>query len=200
MKRILSTLLCLCGLSYAASAQYYRLDNNYITAGYGFGSFIQSIQTEVEDVTSTYSTSATGPIYLKYERGLTGKFGIGIAVAFATFGFDYTEKDASGTTTYSHETDYTTFSVLARMNWHFAEKEGFDPYIGIGLGYRDGNWTYKTNDPNGSDEIGTNISFPFGFETTIGARIRLSGGLAAYTEIGLAKSVVQLGLTQRIGK
>lgn len=200
MNRHLATLLLLLVLSMGAKAQYFRLETHYITAGYGFGSFIQAIQSEVDDVTSTYSTSATGPVYLKYEHALTGKFGIGVAVAYANFGFDYTEKDASGTTTYSHETDYTTFSILARMNWHFAEKEGFDPYIGVGLGYRDGNWTYKTNDPDGSDEINYSVSFPFGFETTIGARIRLSGGLSAYTEIGLAKSVVQLGLTQRIGR
>jgi opacity protein-like surface antigen len=186
--------------------KYFRKDKSYISAGYGFGAYINYYYTN-----SLYSTNynrygslenvkgkLTGPFYLKYEYAVSEEWSIGINLSYVEDKFDYdynTYSNYSGTyVTYKETAHFTSFSGLLHANLHFGDLEKFDPYFGFGAGYRSGNWDYTSNDPQFTTTH-SSTDFPFGFETTIGVRIKIAQSLSAYTEAGIAKSVIQFGIT-----
>jgi opacity protein-like surface antigen len=180
-----------------ASAQAYEEEKSYLSAGYGFGTFLGSLTTNFDDYEG-FSTSLTGPVFVKYEYGITDKFGIGLNLAYFQFnmnyqydGYDYAlQQDVK----YTEKDTYSTISALIRANWHFGDNDKVDPYFGLGLGYRTGNWTHTSTDPEGITSEDFSIPIPFGFETTFGVRVLFTDKIGAYAEAGLAKSAFQVGL------
>lgn len=176
-----------------SNAQAFKMNQNSISVGYGFGTIIGSVLNDIADQTN-YHVSYTGPLYFKFENAVSEKVGFGINFAYAQYvasynyysGIDYTETDT-----------YTTYSILGRINFHFGSSEKFDPYFGFGVGYRNGEFKYSTTDPNGPRDSNYSFPFPFGFETTIGSRLYFSENIGMYVEFGAAKSVLQLGLTAK---
>ena len=197
MKKIAVILfLSLLGnVSVNAQTEAYYQGQHLISGGYGFGTIIGSLFNDINN-NSDFNTTFTGPLYLKFESGLTDKLGLGINLAYAKYQASYTYDSYYGTSygTYTETDSYTTYSILARLNWHFGQVEKFDPYWGFGVGYRDGRWKYTSTDPYGTNDIDYGGYFPFGFELTIGAHLWLSSNFGLYAETGIAKSVVQFGL------
>jgi len=201
MKKIFTRCLCLFAvilLSYKpSSAQTFEKEKSYLSVGYGFGTFLGSLSANLDDEEG-FSSSLTGPIYGKYEYGITETFGIGINLAYVEYKFNYKYDDYdpyTGLPTKYIQTDtYSSFSGLIRANWHFGSSDKVDPYFGIGLGYRNGIWKHISNDPEGTRDAEFSIPIPFGFETTFGLRLLFSDNFGAYLEAGLAKSAMQVGL------
>ena len=79
------------------------------------------------------------------------------------------------------------------MNIHFGVKEKLDPYWGIAAGYRIASYTQTSTDPDYDFESFTS-PLNVGFETTLGLRYYFTDNIGVYGEIGLAQSVLQLGL------
>jgi hypothetical protein len=78
------------------------------------------------------------------------------------------------------------------------KSEVVDSYIGLGLGYRKASWYYEDN-KGGNDflEQDFNVTrfFPLGAELTFSTRLMLTPNVGAYTEIGISKGIIQVGLT-----
>jgi opacity protein-like surface antigen len=197
MKKLYTTILIIVVTFGNSNGQSFDEGVNNISVGYGIGTFIGAIAKDYENEAG-YKFTGTGPIYLKYEYGVSEKLGLGINLAYAGYEFANTasySNDQGQEIIFNETTKYNTFSILARLNVHFGDNDKFDPYWGVGLGYRNSNWSYESSDPNGQNDNDFNLNFPFGFETTLGARYFFIPSLGAYAEVGLAKSVFQVGLT-----
>ena len=180
-----------------------------MSASYGFGSFVTILFSAIEDdirnnnydPNFSVTTSSVGPLSLKYENAITNNIGLGFSFNYLQNGMKFRQADYSTSTPVISNYDLTrsTISFLVRMNVHFIEHEKVDPYFGLGLGYRSAWWDTKvtSSDPTyvAKDYTDGGISFPIGFESVFGARYYLSPGFGLFTEVGIAKAVLQFGIT-----
>jgi opacity protein-like surface antigen len=176
-------------------AQSFEEGTSAIAIGYGVGTFMGALNSTFDTYTDV-TISSMGPLYVKYEYAVTDKIGLGMNIAYATNSWSYKYSDGLTNTVYQETTDRSTYSILARLNWHFGNSDKFDPYAGIGLGYRDAKWTYETTNPNGTN-VELKSLMPLGMELTIGARYFFTDNIGLYAELGAAKSVAQFGLAAR---
>lgn len=149
------------------------------------------------------------PFYFKYEHALNAYLSIGINLMYLNYEDTYTvcgdcpvpltpSPPPNTVPYYYRETaTYSSFNVLARLNWHWLVNKKIDSYLGLGLGYEYGQWAFTDHDP--LDERGTVYShnYPFGLEITEGIRYYFIDHLSIYAEVGLAKSFLQTGLTAK---
>jgi opacity protein-like surface antigen len=181
------------------NAQAFEEGSNQVAVGYGFVTLLGSVNDSFDAYSDT-EYKGTGPFYVKFEHALSDKVGLGLNVAYAgnEWSYKYTGFDINGNSAiYTETSKRTTYSVLARMNFHFGSSDKFDPYAGFGLGYRNANWTYETTDPDGSSGVEFKTLMPLGMEITIGARYYFTDNIGLYAEVGAAKSVVQAGLVAK---
>ena len=172
--------------------------NSYISVGYGFGNLPQAVLKTYE----TYDDcnfKMMGPIFGKYEYAINEQIGFGVVFSYASANVSYTNKGViiqkNPIVYYKEQINWSSYSILMRFNWHF-NKIGnkFDPYIGVGTGYREASWKYEDNDPNSDNSASLFSFFPVGFETTAGVRFMATDFLGIYTEFGFAKAIVQFGV------
>lgn len=182
-----------------ASAQALSEGGHVLSVGYGAGTFLGALQASFDPYTElTYR--GLGPIYAKYEYGVAPNIGLGLAFAYAEneWTYRYTATDEEGNEARYRETAArAAYSILARANFHLGSSRRFDPYIGLGMGYRDATWRIRSEAPGGSSGVAFKSFVPFGFEATIGARYFFLENLGVYAEVGGAKSVVQGGIAAR---
>ena len=182
-----------------SNAQAFEEGQNNVSVGYGFVTLLGSINSTFDDYADT-EYKGTGPIYAKFEHALSDKIGLGGSFAYAgnEWSYKYSSTDANGNAVqYSETSKRTTWSLLARVNFHFGSSDKFDPYAGFGLGYRNANWTYDTTDPSGDSGVEFKTLVPLGMDLTIGARYYFTDNIGLYAEVGAAKSVVQAGLVAK---
>lgn len=159
-----------------------------ISAGYGFPNLGKAVLVAlVNDSAINVKVTGLGPIHFRAEYGLSDGVGLGVSVNYISCGITYTELP------YEYKFSRSSLSILARLNFHFGTTETLDPYFGIGAGYKQATWKFSSNDPSYTGESAPGFN-PFGFETTIGVRYYFTPGFGIYTELGIAKSVVQAGL------
>jgi opacity protein-like surface antigen len=178
-------------------AQAFDEETNSVSVGYGFVTLLGSINDSFDTYNDT-EYSQLGPIYAKFEHAVSDHLGIGLNFAYATnewsYRYDSFDSDLNATQ-YVATNKRSTWSALVRLNWHFGDSDKFDPYAGLGLGYRNATWSYETTDPSGSESgVTFKTLVPLGMEMTIGARYFFTESIGAYLEVGAAKSVVQAGL------
>jgi opacity protein-like surface antigen len=175
-------------------AQSFEKGKVIISAGYGIGNLNKSLFNTYSGNIG-YKYSGTGPLFAKFEYGISDKVGFGVNVNHIGANITYNEEGSNGET-YQSKLNWKNTSVLARLNLHFSRSEKLDAYWGAGLGYRFGGWKYSDNDPNSVD---SNYEFktviPFGFETTIGVRYYIVEHVGIYAEAGIAKAPLQFGLS-----
>ena len=186
------------GLSHVR-AQAFPQGKSMVSVGHGAVTFMGAIKRSFDPYTDLSYTSL-GPLYLKYEYAISDNIGFGLNFAYAEndFTYRYNSLDPDGIErTYSESTSRSTYSVLARFNFHMGDSPKFDPYVGFGVGYRDANWEISSNNPFGTSGVSFKSLMPFGFEITAGARYFFVDNLGIYAEVGGAKSVFQGGITAR---
>jgi opacity protein-like surface antigen len=182
----LITLCIVLILPLITKSQAFEQGKSQVSAGYGFGNFIQAVFSTYE-VYEDFSSSITGPMFVKYEFGVSEKIGFGINFAFASASVSYKDVFAE-----NQSINWSTWSGLARINRHFGSHEKFDPYIGLGVGYRSANWKFSESDL----DVDNNL-MPFGFESTLGARYMFTPNVGLYSEVGIAKAIFQFGLNAK---
>ena len=128
---------------------------------------------------------------------MSDKIGLVASINYISYGATWTTTDPNTGAKYSNNLSYSSVSVLARINIHFGTTSSLDPYWGIGAGYRSGLWSLTSDDPNLQNDKAHGLS-PFGFETTLGLRYFFTSDFGIYTEIGIAKSVIQAGLVYKL--
>ncbi|MFN7300549.1 MAG: hypothetical protein ACK5U7_03645 [Bacteroidota bacterium] len=211
MKRYISIVIMLLGSqSFNLSAQEgvtplpqkekpsFENGDMFFTGGFGFGNLLvanfeaSGLNNDVIEKRTT-----TGPLFFKFEQALSDNVGFGVNFALLTLKNEWT--DAVDPRIYGTGR-YTGWSALARVNYHFKPGKFFDPYMGFGMGYRDDKVTETSTDPNNPrfDTEVTDIPINLGLDLTLGFRMMFSENLGMYMETGMAKGVVQLGLSARI--
>jgi len=188
MKKIKLSLLFVCIVlmfGIQTQAQAFEKGNNFVSLGYGFPNFNTAL-FKAFDENEGFSYSGIGPIHVKFEHAVSDHFGIGLSINGVSASASYKENN------YNYEFNRSSIKFNARVNYHFGEMEKFDPYIGMGFGYGTSRTKLTTKDPNGSNESFPSF-FPIGWESTIGTRYLLTDNIGIYTEVGLAKSLIQFG-------
>lgn len=183
-------------------AQSYEQGNILVSAGYGFGNLGKAIFKTLKNEPG-YSFSSIGPVFVKGEYAASDNVGLGLNIAYLgmNVGLDYTNIDQNGELqTYHADLKSTGYSILGRVNFHFANGDKIDPYVGVGAGFRSGSLNSTDNDPNDDYNFSYKTLIPIGFETTLGVRYYVIDMLGIYAEIGLAKAPIQLGLTYKLGQ
>ena len=142
--------------------------------------------------------SGIGPLHLKFEFAASDVVGLGISINYASKHGDYISKFPN---TYLNPVtlDIMRTSINARINFHFFTEEKLDMYTGVGIGYRFGSYNflrYGSKEKNNTYEI----SYPLGFEMTVGLRYYFSKLFGVYMEMGLARSLIQAGIVFKMGK
>lgn len=186
----LATVLLLATGLNKVNAQVFPEGSNAVAVGYGFGTFLGGLSSNFSQFGDVRYTG-TGPLYAKFEHAVRDNVGLGVSVAYAANQWEY-QYDVNGAR-YRETTKRSTYSVLARFNYHFGNSDKFDPYLGMGLGYRNAKWTVEDNGPESSG-VELKSLMPFGMELTLGARYFFAPNFGLYAEVGAAKSVGQVGL------
>tara|TARA_B100000683_G_C12490544_1_gene554414 strand:+ start:1952 stop:2551 length:600 start_codon:yes stop_codon:yes gene_type:complete len=178
------------------NAQAFEQGKSQISLGYGFSSITQAFIKTLSNSNDEFGDplylnpefSALGPIFAKFEYGVSEKIGFGVNIAYADAEINYTS-DLGEVASIK----WWNTSVNARVNRHFGYHDKFDPYIGLGMGYKFGKWTSEGDDD--AEEFKALI--PLGFETTFGTRIMFTQNIGLYTEVGLAKAFAQFGINAK---
>lgn len=192
------TLFGLLLLPFLAGAQAFQVNKFYLSGGYGVGT-VTGIIFKFLDNNTDITTQKIGPYYLKGEYAVAPHIGVGVHFAYMknSASWQQYEIDTFGQQyTFRPKITRTTYSALFRFNYHFGENEHFDPYIGLGLGYRYAGWRISANDPFSKyiPSIPTNF-IPIGADFTLGFRYMVTPQFGFYAEAGAAKSALQFGLT-----
>jgi outer membrane protein W len=198
-KKILAVIIFSVGLFLKGNAQGFEEGKTFVNVGIG-GPYFPVLVAEAVLVGSDHITTSTiYPIYVKGEIALSENMGVGLNLAYAAVdaqGSHQNSTSSSISTNYIDKVSYKTASALVRFNYHFVKNNKLDPYLGMGFGYRWGQWTNSSTDPSYSFTK-SKTYFPFGADLTFGCRYMFSDMIGAYAEIGIAKSPFQFGATIR---
>jgi hypothetical protein len=228
MKKISITFLLLAAGSFFKAQTAFQEGAHYFSAGYGFPNIYKNLlKNQVENQenfssffatdrgTYDYKVTGSGPMFGKYEYGISELIGLGAVVGYYTAGvketysyYDETYNYQTGTyisTRYQDVTkiDVTSLSFGCRVNFHFLKREKLDLYAGFAAGYTKADFkiSYESNNPsfNQSYHFTYNQPIPLYFGTTFGIRGYLTPGIAIFGEVGLDKwAVLQGGLTLKL--
>lgn len=205
MKKILLALGILLSMGTQAQTSTYSKGDILFSGAYGYATPYKLVSaldfTSTQDIIGLKS-SVISPIYGKFEYMVGNKVGLGINGALLlsthTFGFNY----SIDTVQYSTNVKYSrrAMSALIRVNYHFLNSERSDFYAGIGFGMRQNftKFTVNNNDDNAIAKLASRVPatiLPVGMDLTIGYRFYATPQLGLFTEIGLAKSIGQIGIT-----
>ncbi|HEY1045690.1 MAG TPA: outer membrane beta-barrel protein [Bacteroidia bacterium] len=184
-----------------ANAQAFEQGRSVISAGYGLGNFTQAVFKAFEtEAYEDFKYKGIGPFFLKYEYAISDKVGIGLNYAYigAKVSYEEPSRQVSPGVNYKQEIKFSSMSFLPRLNFHFGTSEKVDPYFGFGIGYRTASYAYSDNDPNYDNDEKINSLNPFGMDLTIGARFFFTESIGAYLEAGMAKGIIQFGLSAKM--
>jgi opacity protein-like surface antigen len=187
-----------------SSAQVFQEKKIFISAGYGAPNFAKLAAKQYKSELN-YKIVGSGPIHIKGEYAINKLIGVGLSINYSSVGASWNDtvtvqNGSSGnyyTATYDYKLTYSSTSFNPRLNLHFANSEKFDAYWGIGLGFRTGKFKITSNNPVWEGGK-LNLSIPFGLESTLGMRYFFTNYLGLYSEFGLSRSLIQLGLVGRI--
>lgn len=167
-----------------------------MSLGYGFPNLgkaaIQAV-IDASDNATDVKSSGVGPLHFRGEYALSDNVGLAASINYISAGIKWTSLNDTTLLLYSNSLSRSSLSVLARLNFHFSVTEKVDPYFGFAAGYKGVTWSLKSDDPDFNDYSFAPFS-PFGFETTIGVRFYIAEGFGFYTELGIAKSLMQVGI------
>ena len=112
--------------------------------GFGSGSNVSSFAgiTESYEANSSIPTSSGLGLLFSYEHGCSRHWAYGISILHSSGSFSYSESYIAQYTTYPYgdfgtvtiTQPYSSWNLLARLNYHILTFSKFDPYVGFGIG------------------------------------------------------------------
>lgn len=181
-----------------------------ITGGYGllfYGAYTHFNQGGGPGGASSSSTampSVLGPVYLRTELRTNSPVGFGINAAYAKASMIETQTSRNGGSAASATHNYSTYSIIAQINYHFMANAILDPYMGIGMGYANRKDSYTNVSGNfrtrrgGGGFGGLPTNLPIGADAAFGLNVKLWNQLFANVEVGLNKSLLSGGVQYRL--
>lgn len=201
MNKKLLLFAILIALSNLTNAQAFPQGSINVSAGYGFGNFTRSL-FKTWSAQDGYKAALLGPLHVKAEYMAGEKFGIGVSLNYisvkGTYNINY-YNSSNVLTSGTEGIKFNSLSALVRANYYWVNSDRFGIYSGLGLGYRSGNWSFFTDAPNDPTEILPTTSFPLGLEGILGGKVLFTDNIGAYAEIGVAKSIAQIGVVFSFG-
>lgn len=150
------------------------------------------------------TSSDFGPMFLKYEYGITRRVSLGLNLGFSnTFSTTVTDSlvyaGPLNTVNVERYQRLRKFQSLVRANYHLDLAhfdnpffQDLDVYAGIGLGYGFTNAIVEHSIPYDSD--GSNPDHFLDVELSIGARYYIEDFIGIYLEYGRTMSLLQIGV------
>lgn len=200
MKKALILLCILPQLLFADEVKY----RHTVSLGAGVPNMTVSLFNIFNNYNNNFSAKGTGPFHIKYENRFHPHMSVGLNINTASYDIRYvddvldTNKGKIVPNNVRIKGRNTAFNV--RYNIHFLNPKNFsnfDCYFGIGMGIRVGKPVLSSEYQYYTPSIKLPNFSVIGFETTIGMRYFFTDHIGLYTEIGVAKSIAQLGLSVR---
>jgi hypothetical protein len=188
-------------LSFLVKAQVFTEGKAMLSVGGGIGNVEQAMIKSAYDSLPNPYFSSVGPFFLKYEEPFSDKVSFALQIAYVSAQGGYLNKDsvvsANPLIYEGEDMSWYSYSILARLNWHFLKSTVFDTYLGIGVGYRDASCSLGKKSISAMPVMCPPLLTHLGFEMTFGMRYMVTPNFGFYSEIGLAKAFVQLGVSFR---
>ena len=158
----------------------------------------------------TYQSIGYGPIHFRAEYALSDKIGVGISLNYNTYGGTWHDAYANNngwgyvsTGTYNFKKQIYSLTGLVRFNYHVFTTEKLDPYFSFGAGFKTIWKNYSSNAPDYVNEYYNELhssdygisNLPASFEAVAGMRYYFTKKFAIYSELGMAKSLIQAGVS-----
>jgi hypothetical protein len=197
--KLLFILICLSCAGWTQAQE----SRHYVSAGVGFPNLPRFYFNTLSHL-DRFKSTGTGPYHLKYENRIYRWLGVGASINHMTYTVKYTENvldTVNGNIVPSNITISSNNTALnLRANLHLMNPEKYDKvdiYFGIGIGYKFGKLKIESSYQDYKPSIKLPSLSKLGLETTFGFRYFIDKHIGFYTEIGLAKSVIQAGLCMR---
>ncbi|MBI4946508.1 MAG: hypothetical protein HY840_08920 [Bacteroidetes bacterium] len=212
--KIISSLIFICLISIktiaknADSASIFSAGKIILSAGFGLHNLDKALnENEGNSLNNNYSsfksTGWYGPIHFRAEYGLSDKIGIGISLNYDSYGGIRNEIymiNPNGTQLYYfYKKNVNELTGLIRFNYHVMGTKKLDPYFAFGGGFRSFKTKYTTDNPYSNpsgpfNDLGAE-PFPVAVEAVAGLRYYFTPHIGIYSEIGMAKSIIQIGMS-----
>jgi hypothetical protein len=193
-------ILLLCLLTTLTSNAQSKV--NY-SAGIGFPNLPKSFFNYLSRE-SNFKAKGIGPFHLKIEKNIKPWLGAGLNLNYAQYDITY-DRQMQDTNTGAIIMNQislvnSNLAVNARVNIHFVRAQANQPhalYWGLGMGYKFGHLKFTSRYNAFLPSLKLPSISRLGVETTLGYRYHISEKSAIYAELGLAKSLIQIGYNWR---
>lgn len=176
-------------MSIGSQAQSFQKNDLILSGGLGQSIFSTVDLSKYENIPSFRSTFLQ-PITLKGEFAITDVIGLGFSTVYSAASARW-EANA-----YSYELSYNKLSITPRLNIHFLRKKVIDMYIGGGIGYKTGGYSFNSTDTTFSPFNSLGV-IPISLEASLGIRAYITPDLGAFAEFGAGHGYLQFGVVYK---
>jgi len=188
MKKIIGAGIC--GLmAFCAQAQSFQKNDVILSGGLGQSLFSLADWDTYKNIPG-FSSKFLQPITFKGEFAISDEIGIGLSTVYSAASARWTDSS------FSYESNYSKLSITPRMNLHFLRKKVVDMYLGGGIGYKTGEYTYKTNNPRFKPVSSLGV-IPVSLEASLGIRAYITPEFGGFAEFGIGHGFLQFGLAYK---
>lgn len=209
MKRVLTlfgaALLATLGMNSAVAQTQVQQGNIIIDPYYGGPNFGKSLIGTAEF--DEFTVTGIGPAGIRAEYMLSDNFGMGVDFIYNSTTVNTTlDSTAYNEETYQYDVVDTydlklyarRYRVQLRANYHFAQTDNLDAYIGVGAGTNIRTFGFKTDFPNYERASLSGALFPVSMRLALGTRYYITDNIGFNVELGLGGPVVSGGLSLKI--
>jgi hypothetical protein len=176
-------------MSFGSQSQSFQKNDLILSGGLGRSIFSTASWSTYQTIPSFRSTFLQ-PITLKAEYAITDEIGLGFSTVYSAATAKWDDN------TYSYESSYNKLSITPRLNIHFLRKKVVDMYIGGGIGYKTGEYRFKSTDPAFSPSSSLGV-IPISLEASLGIRTYITSDLGAFAEFGVGHGYLQFGVVYK---
>jgi hypothetical protein len=176
-------------LGLASSGQSFQKNDLILSGGLGRSILSTPNWDNYENIPG-FSTNLFQPITLKAEFALSNEIGLGLSTVYSAASARWQDQG------YSYESSYNKLSITPRLNIHFLRKKVLDMYIGGGLGYKTGEYQFKSTDPAFSPVSSIGV-IHISLEASLGMRAYITPDLGAFAELGVGHGYLQFGVVYK---
>lgn len=175
-----------------------------VSLGYGFPNLVKAVARRYINTDRKVTVTGYGPLHLKYLFSASDRFSVGASINHTgsriVWNEDYLDQNQGKLLVNKITANAKQSSILGRLNYNFissAKRDGpIDMYaaLGLGIGILRVKTTATFNDSK------PEIHFPavlMGAEVLLGFRHAVSENIGIYSELGLAQSLLQIGVSAK---
>lgn len=196
---VLATASLMLGGQNSVSAQVEQ-GSVIIDPYYGYPNFGKKFADSfVGDSVDNVDIIGLGPCGLRAEYLVSDNFGVGFDFIYNSFGVEVTYDDYDQNNvlqTYKDNVKMQRFRVQFRMNYHFAQTDALDAYVGFGAGTNIRKYSINSDNPNYTEpESLSSALIPVSLRIALGTRYYFTDNIGINAELGLGGPVLSGGIS-----